>query len=127
MPVEVTANYIRIRVANPKQFIRFRIKILGKGIKAVIGFRKGGGSQIQSLLFPKSRYNMKQARAWVKSHGHSVSETFHVTKLVISETELKFRETPLTDEEIAKLEKEEKTEPWDWLVRLYENERKSEE
>jgi len=81
MPVEVTDRYIRIRIQNPKQFIRFRTKTLGKGIKAIIGFRKGGGSQIQSLLFDKKRWTVKEARKWVKEHDMQISET--VVKMAI--------------------------------------------
>ena len=71
----MTANYVRIRVANPSLFSRFRVKLLGKGIKAVVGFKKGGGSEIQSFLFPKSQYNLAQAKAWIKEHKYHVSET----------------------------------------------------
>ena len=82
MPVEVTDRYIRIRIANPKQFIRFRTKTLGKGIKAIIGFRKGGGSQIQSLLFDKKRWTLKTAKQWVKEHGMEITETVIKTMIV---------------------------------------------
>ena len=78
MPVDVTANFIRIRIASPSDFVRFRMKILGKGIKAVIGFRKKGGSAIQSFLFPRDRYSLAQARTWIKSHGYRVHETLLV-------------------------------------------------
>ena len=88
--MDITENYIRVRVANPSLFIRFRIKVLGHGIKAVIGFKKGGGSQIQSVLFPKEQYNLAQAKAWIKSHGYSVAET-------VSLEEAKFEETMLSE------------------------------
>ena len=64
MPIDVTANYVRIRVANPSKFIRMRVKTLGKGIKGIIGFMKGGGSEIQSLLFQENNI------LWLKlNHG----------------------------------------------------------
>jgi len=78
MPVDVTPNFIRIRVANPSQFVRFRFKTLGKGIRAVIGFRKKGGSAIQSFVFPKSSFTLAKAKAWVKSHGYHVAESFYI-------------------------------------------------
>ena len=83
LPIEKTPNYIRIRVANPKSFVRFIVKVLGKGIKAVIGFKAGGGSQIQSLLFPRTRYTLAQAKAWVKKHNYTIEESFWVTEINI--------------------------------------------
>jgi len=110
MPIDVTANYIRIRVANPKQFIRFRMKRLGAGLMAVIGFKKGGGSQIQSFLFPKSSYTLSEARAWISKHGYSVSETYNENFAIFAvfdidiskEGEEMFIERPLIIEETEK-------------------------
>jgi len=120
MPIEKTPNFIRIRVANPKQFIRFAIKILGKGIKAVIGFKKGGGSQIQSLLFPRSSYTLAQAKAWVKSHDYTVQESFWVTDVLIDPKtmELVLEESVATDEEeVGKVDvKKIKKDVWAWLI-----------
>ena len=62
MPIDVTANYVRIRVASPSKFARLRVKTLGKGIKGIIGFMKGGGSEIQSFLFPRKQYTLAQAK-----------------------------------------------------------------
>lgn len=74
---------------------------MGKGIKAVIGFKKGGSSQIQSLLFPKKMYTLAQAKAWVKAHNYHVAETvaYLVTDIIIDpETkELVLEETVATD------------------------------
>lgn len=101
MPIEKTANFIRIRIVNPKSFIRFRVKTLGKAIKAVIGFKKGGGSQIQSLLFSRKKWTLKTAKAWVKAHNYTVSESFWVTDISIDpETmELVLEETVANDED----------------------------
>jgi len=123
MPVDVTANFIRIRVASPKKFIRFRVKTLGSGIKAVIGFRAGGGSQIQSVLFPKSRYTLATARAWIKKHGYSVEETYLVTDIAVGVDYIFFDEKPITPEQEKELLKEPeidvvkmKKETWSWLL-----------
>jgi len=122
MPVEVTANFIRIRVANPSQFIRFRVKTLGSGIKAVIGFRKAGGSEIQSVLFPKSRFTLKTARAWIKKHGYSVHETWLVKDISVGPDYIYFEETLITPEQEKELLGEPeidiksiKKETWAWL------------
>lgn len=120
MPVEKTPNFIRIRVADPKQCKRFRIKVLGKGIRGVICFKKTGGSMIQSLLFPRSRYTLKTAKAWVKAHKMKVSETFWVHEILIDPTtlELILEETIAEDEtevkkvDVAKMSKE----TWEWLL-----------
>lgn len=98
MPIDVTANFIRIRVASPKKFVRFRIKTLGKGIKAVVGFMAGGGSQIQSFLFPKRLYTLKQAKAWIKSHNYSISECYLVTNIEIEKDYIDIQEILITPE-----------------------------
>jgi hypothetical protein len=122
MPVDVTANYVRIRVASPSKFIRMRVKTLGKGIRAIIGFKKGGGSEIQSFLFPRSRYTLAQAKAWIKSHNYSVHESFLVTDIQVSVDFLDFEETQITPEmenELLRTEHidvtEIKKETWEWL------------
>ena len=102
MPIEKTPNYIRIRVADSKRFIRFRVKILGKGIKAVIGFPKKGGSQIQSYLFSRSKWTIKTAKAWIKKHGHTVQETYWVTDVIINPETLEL----ILEETIAEPEDE---------------------
>lgn len=107
LPIDITANFIRIRVASPKQFVRFKVKTLGKGIKAVIGFRSGGGSQIQSVLFPKSRFTLAQAKAWIKSHGYSVSECYLVTNIDAGKDYLDIQEVLITPEMEAELMLEE--------------------
>lgn len=123
MPIEKTAHYIRVRVADPKRFVRFAIKTLGKGIKAVFGFPKKGGSQIQSLLFPRSRYTLKEALAWVKSHGFEVHETFLVYDVNIefisqpSQIEKWFVEEVVKEEPEERLVNDEKTK---WLIQLLE-------
>lgn len=122
MPIDVTANYVRIRVANPSKFIRMRVKTLGKGIKGIIGFMKGGGSEIQSLLFPRKQYTLAQAKSWVKSHGYTVSESYLVNDINVGVDYIDFEETLITPEienELLGTEKIDvstiKTETWEWL------------
>lgn len=78
-PVETTEEYIRHRVRDPEQFHKgsFRTISLGDGIKAVIGCPKSAtyssgkcqdGTQIQTLLFDKTKYTEESARKWVKNH-----------------------------------------------------------
>lgn len=126
MPIDVTANFIRIRVANPKQFIRFAVKTLGKGIKGVIGFKKGGGSQIQSFLFPKSRYTLAQAKAWIKEHKYHISESLSditlVKDIMVGPDFLDWDERPITPEMEAILLTEKieakniSKKAWEWLL-----------
>jgi len=68
---EETENYIRIRRKDPADFVRFRVIDLdkAKGIRAVIGFKRDGGSEIQSYLFDKKKgWTKTKAVAWVKKH-----------------------------------------------------------
>lgn len=60
------------RQAPPGNFERFRRtkpKGFPKGVSAIIGFKRGGGSAIQSLRFDKKIWTPKRARAWLKSHN----------------------------------------------------------
>lgn len=122
VPIDETANYVRIRVANPSKFIRMRVKTLGKGIRAIVGFKKGGGSEIQSFLFPRNKYTLAQAKSWIKSHNYTVSESFLVNDINVSVDYLDFEETLITPEmenELLATEKIDvttiKTETWEWL------------
>lgn len=125
MPIDVTANFIRIRVANPAQFVRFAVKTLGKGLKAVIGIKKGGGSEIQSFLFPKSRYTLAQARAWIKEHKYHISESMEeylVKDIIVGSNFIEFEESLITPEMEAILLTEKieakniSKEAWEWLI-----------
>jgi len=122
MPIDITANYIRIKVASSKGFTRFRVKSLGKGIKAVIGFKAGGGSQIQSVLFPKGNYTLASAKAWVKSHGYHVAESFYVYDIHVGVNFLDFEEEKINSE-IEEIVQETlpdkvpvKKGKWEWLL-----------
>ena len=68
MPLEVTKETLRFRQKSPKQFKRFRVKKLKKGVKAVIGF-KNSGSEIQSVIFERKHYGITKARKWLKKKG----------------------------------------------------------
>jgi hypothetical protein len=122
MPVDVTANYVRVRVVSPSKFIRMRVKALGKGIRAIIGFKKAGGSEIQSFLFPRKQYTLAQAKAWIKSHDYHVSESYLVNDISVGVDYIDFEETLITPEienELLATEKIDvssiKTETWEWL------------
>ena len=76
--IEVTEDYIDIRIKNPEQFDKesFRVIIFDKSIKATIGCPKGQfkqgrckvGTQVQKLMFPKEKFTRKEALTWVKKH-----------------------------------------------------------
>jgi HK97 family phage prohead protease/HK97 family phage major capsid protein len=77
VPVDVTENFIRIRVAEPKEFQRdsFRIIWISKkdGIKAVAGRKKGSTKlSVQSFLFDKKKWSVQKAKKWVKDHGYTI-------------------------------------------------------
>ena len=82
MPIEVTPNYIRVRVADPKLFKTFRVITLSekKGIRAVIGIpKKGGSSVIQSIMFAKSKgWTISKVRKWIREHGYTIQEIYLV-------------------------------------------------
>jgi hypothetical protein len=78
-------NYIRIKINEPEGFSKLRIKTLGNGIKAIIGFVKGG-SDIQSYIFPKNQYSVNEAKIWVKEHVHQIQEVYLVNDVMINPT-----------------------------------------
>ena len=73
---DITENEIRFRQVSPKGFVRIRRKVDegGEGIDFVFGFKEGGGSQIQSIVFDKSKFTVASARAWLKSHKFKTAE-----------------------------------------------------
>ncbi len=96
---ETTEKYHHINQTDSEQYIRFRIIELKPGINAVIGFKKEGGSEIQSYLFDIDKFTIEQAKAWVKEHGGKIktSERFnYLTELPASI----FQEAPPTMTEI---------------------------
>jgi len=72
---ELEGKFIKIRVKDSKGFIRFRIKDLGKGIKAVIGIKGPKSSEVQAYLFDKKRWDTTRARAWVKAHKSKAKQS----------------------------------------------------
>lgn len=121
MPIEKTPNFIRIRVENPAQFSRFRVKELGNGIKAVIGFMAKGGSKIQSILFPRSSFTLATAKAWISKHGYHVAETqayWVYDVLFDSKLDIYFEETVATEEdEVPHIDVKKMTnDEFAWLV-----------
>lgn len=84
MPVEATEQYVRIRQKAPGQYARMRTIAIStaKGIKAIIGFKKGGGSEVQSYLFDKKKWTLATARKWIAEHkGDSLSDMILIDKL----------------------------------------------
>jgi len=73
--IEVTADYVRVRVRQPGEFQprSFRTIVLDKsrGIKAVIGRLKGKTTTAnQSILFARVKgWTPKTAEKWVRDHG----------------------------------------------------------
>ena len=77
--VSKTGDYIHYRVNDPDKYIQIRQEEFGKGqgIFVRIGFFKGGGSEVQALLFLKSKWTLDKAKAWVNEHQGELSEIVH--------------------------------------------------
>lgn len=67
--IEETKNEIRVPVRSAKNYARLRTKNLTKGVNAIIGFKTGGGSEIQSLRFDKKKFTRQEAKAWAKKQN----------------------------------------------------------
>jgi len=78
MPIDVTDQYVRVRVRQPNEFKEgsFRTIIIqrSKGIKSVIGrLKTNDKSTNQNFMFEKSKgWTAASARKWVEDHGHKV-------------------------------------------------------
>ena len=77
MPIDITDQYIRIRVAQPGSFEEnsFRITWISRdeGIKAVIGRKKGSdATSVQSFLFIKDKWTVERAKKWVTDHDYKI-------------------------------------------------------
>lgn len=59
-----------IRIHSPNGYTRFRRKTIDTGVDAIIGFKKGGGSEIQAIRFDKSKFSPAEAKSWAKDHGY---------------------------------------------------------
>ena len=92
-----------------------------------MGFKKDGGSEIQSFLFPKDQYSLAEAKAWIKEHKYHVSETqaYLVSKididpntyeLILEECEINdYHEIP-SDESLMAMINKEKKDRYAWLI-----------
>jgi len=72
MPVDVTENFIHIRVLDPGQFTTCRTTDfdgkLPTGIRAKYCQRKNGSWDIQAYLFDRKHWEEGKAKSWVDSH-----------------------------------------------------------
>ncbi|MFQ5629814.1 MAG: phage protease [bacterium] len=81
MPIDVTTNSVRIRQRNPDDFERLRTIVLDRtrNIRAVVGRLKGESStKVQTLIFPKDKFSVEQAKKWAKDHKFKANEMNYV-------------------------------------------------
>ena len=82
---DITENYIRIRIRNPKTIVEgsFRTIVISEseGIKGIIGKLKKdptGPTHIQSVLFEKDRWTVERAKKWVEDHKDTLKNMSYV-------------------------------------------------
>lgn len=67
-------NYHSARIRTPGLFLRVRVYgTTKKGVMIYGGPLKSdpkGSAAVQSIRFPKKKYNVKQAKAWLKDHDY---------------------------------------------------------
>jgi hypothetical protein len=67
---ETTENYHHIPVSKKKKSAKIVTIAIGKGgIKALYDVKN---KVILTYLFPVGKFTMKEARKWIKNHGHKV-------------------------------------------------------
>jgi hypothetical protein len=83
MPTEKTANYVRVRQAEPSLFVKESFRTINidvdAGVKAVIGRRPGKDStEVQTYMFDSNRFTVEEAKKWVEDHKNraNASELF---------------------------------------------------
>ena len=78
--IDTTENYYRFRVRPPSKYTRFRIVQAKnkKGIKFIIGFKEGGGSEIQSILISREKYNREKAKKIARNIASAQGVTLKV-------------------------------------------------
>ena len=87
--IDEKENSFRVRQKPPGQFVRFRVQPLPKsaGVQMAIGFKPDGGSEIQSLIFSKSKFTTDESvRTWIEAH-----ENFKLAEIELGDVE-KFTE-----------------------------------
>lgn len=69
------SSFHAARQRDPDQYARIRVKKNkgGRGVDFLFGFKKGGGSEIQSIHFDKKLFTPAQAKKWLKAHGFSTN------------------------------------------------------
>ena len=68
-------NYRSARQTDPDQYVRKRYAKNkgGRGVDFIYGFKKGGGSEVQSVRFNKEIFTSAQAKKWLKDHDFKTS------------------------------------------------------
>lgn len=102
-------SFIRMRVNESKPYSKWRIKQLGNGIRTVIGFTKGGGNEIQSVLFSKGQYSIEEAVQWMNEHGYIIQEVTLVSDVIPRIDDITFIEEAYVPTKGSKSNK------YDWL------------
>lgn len=77
-------TYIRLKVEDSKNFNSFTVKSIENNVKTIIGTLREGGSKIQSILFPKTKYDVCSAHKWANEHGYNIQETYLVEDIGIN-------------------------------------------
>lgn len=63
-------NYHSVRLESPVHFTRFayRKNLMGKGIDAVFGIYRRGGSRLQAIRFDRHRWTLDKVKRWLVTH-----------------------------------------------------------
>lgn len=89
MSLDITGNYVVVRVKNPSAFDKNTFSIVElsseKGIKTLIGKLKeksgeNDSTEIRSYLFDSSKWSVSDARAWIKENDKDAEEIIEETK-----------------------------------------------
>ena len=68
-------QYHAARPFPPEKCSKFRMKDLTDGVSAVVCQPKGGGGwEIQSVRFDKTKFTPQEARDWLKKHDFSSAD-----------------------------------------------------
>jgi hypothetical protein len=90
------AKYIHVRQKEPFLFIDDSMKTIAicgvdSGIKAVMGKLKkepDGSMKVQSMMFDKTKFTVKTATKWIRSHGYKIMNKAFANSFDMSEVDI---------------------------------------
>lgn len=99
MPIDTTDKSLRFRQKQPGKYERYATKKIAPGVEFVLGFDKDGKSEVQSVVFDHAKFDMDDAKKWLKDNdmkageGQKIPHVEHEPRISICE-DMGYSSTP---------------------------------